>query len=206
MLGLLLALSLSATPGTPSDGAPAAPECPGPRFGSAGTWAPSGFLAVSHQRVRTRGEGPVPLSETTLSVAPRADYFVLDDLGVSFGAFALFSWSPLQDERAVGAQLGGGYNFWLHPRLSLYPTASLRFYQLQATSDGALGRPYRWDELALDGALQAMVLVHFGQFYRGAGPSFTQRLMTRVDAPTEVRFFTDHTRFDVGTTFGGWLD
>lgn len=189
MLQTVLLLTLAAAP-TPQGKV---------RFGDAGTWSPSGVFSFSHQIYKTRGGERFASNE--LFLAPRLDYFVVDNLSVGVGLLASVEWIEGLSEKAIGVSLGAGYNLWVGKQLSLDPQLDLVFVQAWRSSD-------YYDSVnqqALNLAAQLPLLVHFDHVFLGMGPAVSQRLVTHNDV-SNLASANPATNVRFSMFVGGWID
>lgn len=187
MLQTVLLLTLAAAP-TPQGKV---------RFGDAGTWSPSGSLSFSHQRYDAGGAGTFARNELVL--APRLDYFVVDNLSVGVGLLASVEWRGDLKNNAVGMSLGAGYNLWIAKRVSLDPQLDLAFVHTWTSGEN-------YDAISqqtLNLVARLPLLVHFDHLYLGMGPTVRQRLFTRDDL-LGATYPTTNVRFSMFV--GGWID
>jgi hypothetical protein len=174
----LLALALTWLPAEMAQAAPTG------RFGDAGVFSPSGQIWLSQSAASSA-------PSTMLVVTPLLLYFVTDGLAVGGGVggtYSRFASGGATTTLHLAPSLG--YNLWLGDRVSLFPTvlvvfSSQRAPQLAASSSVAL-------------SVEAPVLVHVGNFFVGAGPTYRATLQPRSAASGSAEI-------GLTTVTGGWF-
>ncbi len=223
MSAILLLALLSTPPGPPAGPRPPGPGATqpvGPRFGDRGTYAPSGSLSLGHS-VSTSGlwstspTASTPnliarsVSTTNISLEPGVDYFVWDRIALHLEVLAQYNSSGDGSSYALGAGAGAGYYVPLSERFGLFPRTKVSgFHQkFQASQVGSLRVgffPYNSSHDALYFTADLPFVAHFGQFFLGAGPRFTQRLWQSSDVNPDASSL--RTGIQLVTVSGGWLD
>jgi hypothetical protein len=199
-------------------------QAAGPAFGQAGELAISWDQPLVDGAIATRAL-PQPLaltpigfqyytltnnngSGTIFSIAPAADFFVIDNLSIGGQVLLGFgSYSPPAPAQGASTTLWGiapqvGYNLSLTDSISFWPKLFLAFAGSStsnnggSTNSGTLG-------------IFAPFLFHIAtHFYAGIGPDFSTEIFANqtnaggqnVPNPTKV------TTFGAMGTFGGWFN
>ncbi|CAN0575708.1 unnamed protein product, partial [Laminaria digitata] len=154
------------------------------RFGDRGTYAPSGSLSLGY--TSTPNLAARSVSTTSTSLEPGVDYFVSDRLALHLEVLAQYNTSSDGSSYALGAGAGAGYYVPLGERFGLFPRAKVSgFHQkFQVSQTGSLRVgyfPYNPSHDAIYFTADLPFLAHFGRFFLGAGPRFTQRLWQSSD-------------------------
>lgn len=166
---------------------------PSHRFGRESQLAISSDAALS---IEHRSPGDV----TTITLAPAADYFVIDNLSV--GGFIGFRYQTAGDTSSTQFSIGPrvGYNITLTDLVSVWPKLGLSFAHSSTTTE--IGDDDTTVETTVDNdalALNLFVPIMFHpatHFFAGFGPF----LDTDLSGDDKV------TSFGLKLTLGGWLD
>ena len=175
------------------------------RFGDAGTLAPNGGVQLDRNTV-SPADGD---SETTTAVvvAPHLQYFVVDNLAIGAGLTLTRVNGADGDytSTAYGIAPSIAYNINLADNVSLLPTATLAY--MAGSSNMTVGET----EMDSSGStisigLAAPFLLHFNNFFIGAGPYFQTSLNSKLtvdgvdsdDAPKA-------TSMGLTSLVGGWF-
>lgn len=156
-------------------------------FGVPGQWVISTDAELSFRRTTlTHQEG----AQTSLSIAPGVDYFIIPNLSLG-GGFGIF-YTKAGKQNATTFNIGPrvGYNFELSRLLSVWPKVGFSFSH--ANQDTARGQA---NALAIN--LFAPILLHPVQhMFAGFGPF--------VDADLTGK--TRSTSYGLKLSLGGWLN
>jgi hypothetical protein len=170
---------------------------PAENFGAKGQLAISSdaAFAIEHRSISGASEGT-----TSISLAPAADYFIMNNLSV--GGFVRFGYSKSGDSDSNHFALGPrvGYNLPFSDLISIWPKAGFSYARTSVTDStstpggGTVSVTTTANAFALN--LYAPVMIHPVQhFFAGFGPFLDADLSG--DART--------TAFGGRLTIGGWM-
>ena len=196
-----------------------------PAFGQAGELAISWDQPLVDGSIATRTALPQPMaltpigfqyytlsnnggSGTIFSIAPAADFFVIDNLSIGGQVLLGFgSTSPPAPAQGTSTTLWGiapqvGYNLSLTDSISFWPKLFLAFAGYSNSNNNGSGN---------NGTLGifAPFLFHIAtHFYAGIGPDFSTEIFANQTDPggRNVANPTKVTTFGAMGTFGGWFN
>lgn len=183
------------------------PESKG-MFGKAGQIVISGDLELSFEsRSFKAPEGEDPESQTTITLAPALDYFVIDNL--SIGGQIAFTRISQGDDSAqlIGIGPRVGYNLGLTENISLWPRLHFRYSMVSLKSETVDPITGATSTSEVDGnrmtiGIDAPILFHPAEhFFVGIGPFFAMDLSSKLDDEDA----TKDTAFGLQTIVGGWF-
>ncbi|HEX8795674.1 MAG TPA: hypothetical protein VF765_32210 [Polyangiaceae bacterium] len=168
---------------------------------------PMTLTPIGFQYFGLSNNGP---SYTAFSLAPAADYFVIDNLSVGAQVlFGIVSTSPPAPQQGTTTTLYGiapqvGYNIAFNDSISFWPKLFFAFSGYGVSNNGGSGN---------SGTIGvfAPFLFHIAtHFYAGIGPDFsTQAFVNQSNGgpnPPPINNPTKVTTFGAMGTFGGWFN
>jgi hypothetical protein len=191
-------------PTVPADVPFPPPEARRPRFGDDDTWVFTGDLGAS---VAHSTYADSDLKDTSVSISPSVDYFVVEHLSLGVAGFVSHASrsSGAKNEVStteVGAAARIGVDIPLGTSLSLYPRAGLsvahRSYEAKT-----LGTTTDYAATGLTVALYMPLLVHFASHaFAGFGPTLRHDLTNTVEGGGASNLGTT---VGAALVVGGWL-
>jgi hypothetical protein len=183
------------------------PESKG-AFGKAGQIAISSDFELSFEsRSFKAPAGEDPESQTTITLAPALDYFVID--GLSVGGQIAFTRISQGDSSAqlIGIGPRVGYNIGLTDNISFWPKLGFAYAMISAESEGVDPVTGATTTSDVSGSrmmigIDAPILFHPAEhFFIGLGPFLSMDLSSKV----EDNDATKETAFGLQSVVGGWF-